>query len=158
MPLGEEVGQGTRHADAGLGGEPPPFPALVRLQEDPLPRGVSPSWAEVSGGLLRPDEVRLLVSPGGCSPPGLVGLVPGGSGGWGGGEVAGFDGRYEGGPGGVVEGEGGAVGVFAVTDGDDAGESGGHLDAVSAVVAAVAALDPHRGGEAVVSHSRSTLP
>src|SRR5690606_40365343 len=49
---------------------------------------------------------------------------------------------YEGGPGGCSEGEYGAVGCLAVTDGGEAGGSGGHLDAIAALLIAVAALVP----------------
>src|SRR5215469_15297843 len=43
-----------------------------------------------------------------------------------------------------VEGQDGSVRVLGVADGDGVGEGGGHLDAVTAAVAAVAGLAPHR--------------
>src|SRR5690606_24157959 len=52
---------------------------------------------------------------------------------------------YEGGPGGCSEGEYGAVGCLAVTDGGEAGGSGGPLDALAARRVAVAALVPSGG-------------
>jgi hypothetical protein len=67
-------------------------------------------------------------------------------------------GRYERRPGRAFEEEHRPTRVLAVTDGDDAGDIGGYLDAVAAIVAAVAALDPGRRAEVVPVHGARTSP